>query len=669
MKQTVWLKHAACVLLGLACLAAFSQPTAGPTAGAPKTTAAALPVEAFFKKGDLGKAQLSPSGRYLAALESGIHERMGVVVTDLEGKEGSHFISASEKDDVTWFSWVTDDWIVFKVNNPNYRGTRWVGSGLMSMSRDGKTSRQLIARDWESGSENSRRLTLSPDHGYVGRGAPDSLEVLVAQPHYDGNYEYRYSTLHAVNVVSGQSRVEAAPRADEWLIDGRGRPRASLHAADGQVTVMWLDPRSREWTELQKSPVHHMDWIPLAIQDEAHLLVSTSDKDGYDELREYDAIERRVGSVPILATPGFSRSIEPIYARHSDRLLGLSVLVDSVTTTWLDPTLSKLQDRVDAKLPNRVNILQCSQCERPQRVLVHSYSDTDPGMVLLFTPEKDEWKLVGRVRPQIDPKTMATMELHRTSARDGEDLPVWITRPRGAAPEKPLPAVVLVHGGPWERGTEWRWNPEGQFLASRGYLVIEPEFRGSVGYGERHFHLGFKAWGLSMQDDVTDALKFVISKGWADPGRVCIMGASYGGYATLMGLAKDPGQYRCGIAFAAVSDPRYMFDFHWNDISRQAKSYGLNELLGDRIKDEARFIATSPVEQAANIKAPLMLVHGAKDRRVPIQNGERMRDALQKANKQVEWVLYPWAGHGFPLLEDELDYYGRVERFLAKHLN
>jgi dipeptidyl aminopeptidase/acylaminoacyl peptidase len=264
---------------------------------------------------------------------------------------------------------------------------------------------------------------------------------------------------------------------------------------------------------------------------------------------------------------------------------------------------------------------------------------------------------------------MAHMELHRPKARDGEDLPVWITRAPNLPAGQPAPAVILVHGGPWVRGTSWAWHGEAQFLASRGYLVIEPEFRGSTGYGVDHMHKGFKQWGLTMQDDVTDAVKFAVDKGWVDAKRVCIMGASYGGYATLMGLAKDPDLYRCGVALAAVSDQRYMFDFHWNDFSDEVRSYSLPELLGDRQKDEARFIATSPVEQAARIKAPLLLAHGGEDRRVPIQNGERMRDALVKNGKQVEWVVYSHAYHGFPLLEDELDFYSRVERFLAKYLN
>ena len=147
------------------------------------------------------------------------------------------------------------------------------------------------------------------------------------------------------------------------------------------------------------------------------------------------------------------------------------------------------------------------------------------------------------------------------------------------------------------------------------------------------------------------------------------MGGSYGGYAALMGLVKDPDQYRCAVAFAAVADPRFMFDMHWSDITANARENWLPTTLGDRKADEARFIATSPIEQATRIKAPVLLVHGGSDERVPIQSGERMRDALLKNGKQVDWVVYPDEGHGFHKPENRIDYWRRVERFLDKHLN
>ncbi|HEV6964976.1 alpha/beta hydrolase family protein [Roseateles sp.] len=651
----------------LATWAAFAQ---GAT---PAQTPKPIPIETFFKPAELQSAQLSPSGRYLAALRGGVTERVGFLIVDLEGKEGSHFISAGPRDDVDWFSWVSDDWLAFGVNDPAYRGRGSIGRGLSSMSRDGKTSRQLIGRDWYKGKERDvfRRTVLTPDYYYIGRGAPGSQEVLVGKAHFNDKGEYEDSSLYALDVVTGQPRLIAtAPRAEAWRLDGRGQPRVAIQTKEGQTTILWLDPRSGQWTEVLKAPSLEMPWWPLAVRDDLTLLVTTTDALGYHEVREYAADKRQLAGRPLLTTPGFDSSLVPLFEQETASLLGLRVLVDAWTTSWLDPTMADIQTRVDTKLPGRVNAIACSRsCLHGKRYVVYSSTDTDPGMTLLFSPADDQWQMVGRVRPDVDPQRMSPLQLHRIKARDGHDLPVWITRPRGQDDSRPAAAIVLVHGGPWVRGVHWRWGSERQFLASRGYVVIEPEFRGSTGYGDHHFKDGFKQWGLTMQDDVSDGLKFAVDKGWVDAKRVCIMGGSYGGYASLMGIVKDPDQYRCAVAFAAVSDPRFMFDFFWSDISDEAKVYSLPETLGDRVKDDAKLAASSPLMLASRIKAPVLLVHGEQDVRVPIQNGERMRDALQKNGKSVEWVTYPRAYHGFPLLEDELDYYGRVERFLAKHLN
>lgn len=661
-----WLHGLGATLIAMGALAATAQESAAPAVKPPP------PAQAFFKPAELQKAELSPSGRYLAAIRGGVADRVGLVIIDLDGKEGSHFISAGARDDVSWFTWVTDDWLVFQVYDPGYRGRGAIGEGLSSVSRDGKTSRQLITRDWYKGKERDvfRRNVLTPDYRFLRLGPTGSKEVLVSKAHFDGDDEYDYSNLYALDVVTGQPRaVDGVPPAWDWWFDTRGKPRVAANSRSGRTSITWLDPKTEAWVELVNAPDRDMPWWPLAVKDESHLLVRITDSKGAYVVHEYDAAKRELSKQAVLTTPGFSSELRPWYDRDAGKLVGMHVLVDAWTTSWFDAGMAALQKRVDTKLPGRVNIISCSnRCLGERRFVVYSYTDTDPGMTLLFTPASDEWQMVGRNRPDIDPAQMSSMQLHRTQARDGEDLPVWVTRPRQAPKDKPAPAVVLVHGGPWARGAQWVWGAERQFLASRGYVVIEPEFRGSEGYGELHYKAGFKQWGLAMQDDVTDALQFAVKQGWVDPKRVCIMGASYGGYAALMGVVKDPDQYRCAVAFAAVSDPRFMFDFFWNDLSSDIRKFALPEVLGDRKLDEARFIATSPLEQASRIKVPVLLGHGGDDRRVPVQNAERMRDALQSRGKPVEWVLYPRAHHGFNLLEDEVDYYGRVERFLAQHL-
>jgi dipeptidyl aminopeptidase/acylaminoacyl peptidase len=231
--------------------------------------------------------------------------------------------------------------------------------------------------------------------------------------------------------------------------------------------------------------------------------------------------------------------------------------------------------------------------------------------------------------------------------------------------------VVLVHGGPYVRGAHYGWNDETQFLASRGYLVLQPEFRGSTGYGKKHFEAGLKQWGLKMQDDIADATKWAIAQGYADPKRICIAGASYGGYATLMGLVNDPELYQCGINWVGVTDINLMYNGHWrfaDDLGESWKKYGMPEMIGDQIKDAEQLKATSPLEQAARIKRPVLLAYGAADERVPLIHGLAFRDALVQTNKQVEWIQYDEEGHGWLLQKNNIDFWTRVEKFLDKHI-
>jgi dipeptidyl aminopeptidase/acylaminoacyl peptidase len=300
-------------------------------------------------------------------------------------------------------------------------------------------------------------------------------------------------------------------------------------------------------------------------------------------------------------------------------------------------------------------------------VLVFAYSDAEPGQYLLYDTKADKLTAIGRMRPWIEPARMARRDFVHYKARDGMDIPAWVTTPKDGK-KGPHPMVVLVHGGPWVRGGTWDWDRDSQFLASRGYVVLEPEYRGSTGFGFKHFKAGWKQWGLAMQDDVTDGTRWAIEKGIADPKRICIAGASYGGYATLMGLAKDPGLYRCGFEWVGVTDLDLMYSATWSDMGSEYKKFGMPVLLGDRVKDAEQIKVTSPVNLADKIKQPLLMAYGADDVRVPVDHGTSFRDAVAKTNKDVEWVVYPEEGHGWHKLKDNVDWWTRVDKFLARNI-
>jgi dipeptidyl aminopeptidase/acylaminoacyl peptidase len=334
-------------------------------------------------------------------------------------------------------------------------------------------------------------------------------------------------------------------------------------------------------------------------------------------------------------------------------------------TVWFDPAMKALQAMIDARLPGLVNRLDPASCGCAQRVLVTSHSDRQPALYFLYDRSDDSLIAIGSSRPAVNPRQMADTDFFHIKARDGLEFPVYVTKPHGKGP---WPTVVLVHGGPWLRGWHWRWDPESQFLASRGYLVVKPEFRGSTGYGDALQIAGNRQWGLKMQDDIADATIWAAKQGLADPQRTCIAGASYGGYAALMGLVRYPDLYRCGVASSAVSDINLMYDAYWSDMGEDYKTWGMPVLVGDKAKDAAQLTATSPLAQAAKIQRPLLLAHGGLDERVPITHASKLLSALESNHAPVTWIEFKDEAHGWKKAANRIAYYERMQQFLDANI-
>ncbi len=634
------------------------------------------PAELFFKVPEIGRAVLSPSGRWLAMSSNHRGARVSLVVFDLR-EWGQVKLAAGFNDaDIRRFDWVNDDRLVFDVIDLDRGGgDQPFGAGLFSVRPDGSDQRQLIElqRDFVAEMRTATRDRLRWNHRLLHVPNDGGDEVIVGEYSFSNSGDLRDVMPKRLNVVNGRSRNLAPgtpPDTRDWWFDAKGQPRVVVTAKEGRDRLFWKPPRSDAWQPLADYPRYAAPFVPRFFDAAGDLFVTVaSGPRGTSELHRFDFEKRAPMSDAVVRAPGFDFRGELVAETPGGQTLGVRLETDAETTVWFDPRLKALQQEADGKLPGRVNRLSCRRCsESDMVVLVESFSDRDPGVYLLYRADTRAWRLIGNRRRGIDPNQMAQLDFHRIKARDGLDLPVWVTTPAIKA-GGPRPTVLLVHGGPWVRGGHWRWDPMPQFLASRGYLVIEPEFRGSLGYGVAHFKAGFKQWGRAMQDDLSDALAWAVAKGMADPRRVCIAGASYGGYATLMGLVKDPDQYRCGAAWVAVTDPRLMYQ--WTSISDQSdenRGFDYPGLIGDPVADANQLKATSPLAQAARIKVPVLLAAGALDRRVPLLHGTRMRDALTDAGHAPEWIVYDDEGHGWLTVKNRVDFALRLERFLDRHL-
>jgi dipeptidyl aminopeptidase/acylaminoacyl peptidase len=291
-------------------------------------------------------------------------------------------------------------------------------------------------------------------------------------------------------------------------------------------------------------------------------------------------------------------------------------------------------------------------------------SDTNPGEYYLYDTAARKLSFLVAANPWLKHETLAPMEPVSLAARDGTSLHGYLTRPLRAAQGSALPLVVYVHGGPYGIQDRWRYEPYVQALASRGYAVLQVNFRGSGGYGEEFQQAGAREWGGKMQDDITDATRWALAQGIADPKRVCIFGASYGGYAALEGVVKEPDLYRCAIGYVGVYDLPMMFKRGDVPETRYGKNY-LKWALGEN-QDELR--DRSPVTHAEKINAKVMLIVGGNDARVPEEHGKEMRDALKARGAELEWLYDRTEGHGFYTEDHVAELFERMVAFLDREI-
>jgi dipeptidyl aminopeptidase/acylaminoacyl peptidase len=638
---------------------------------------AAPPASAFFGDAAFAEPRLSPNGKFLAVRVSKPGRHDALVVLDLE-RDQSKGVAAYDDVDVAHFEWVNDERLIYDLTDKLVPpASAQYANGLFAVNRDGSHSLQLAHR--RTNTESSHTGTRLPErqilpwHTFMldQVGAQDSDYVYAGDARYDDLGRLREVDLLRLNTLTGEAKPVPRPDAVHgWLLDQRGEPRIAYTTRRNQSAVEYRDPASGQWRTLASydtfgiagAPIH-----PVGFAPDGSLYVEANNGKDTSALHRLDLATGKVNPEALASSAGYDFDGNLVSTR--DKLLGVHVVTDAESIEWLDPGMKALQQQVDKLLPGTINLITVPTRAEAPWVLVSSWSDTIPLAYLLFNTKTGALTKLGSTHPDIDSSQMGRQQPVRYKARDGLEIPALLTLPHGQRGK--LPLVVLVHGGPWVRGGSWGWDAQTQFLASRGYAVLEPEFRGSAGFGTRHFQAGLKQWGLAMQDDLADGARWAIAQGIAAPDRICIAGASYGGYATLMGLARDSDLYRCGVEWAGVTDINLMYTGTWHedsDASDAYKRFGMPVLIGDPVKDAAQLKATSPIEQAASIRAPLLMAYGAADRRVPLFHGTRFRDAVKRTDPNVEWIEYPEEGHGWSLPANRIDFWTRVEKFLDKNI-
>ncbi|HSW07876.1 S9 family peptidase [Aquabacterium sp.] len=660
--------HGLLAALGLAGAVAVSAQTgpapAASASSAPVSAAPAraerLPIQAFAHLPLLQQVALSPDGQRFAALMN-VGDNTVLITRELTGGEKSRAILKTDNRQFRfgWLRWGNNDRVVFSVVYPGRRGwTELTETRLLSIHRDGGGLVNLVRH---SRFDEHRRPAQFQDQ--VIDWMPDDGQHVLLQLADDGTLD---PAIYRVNIETGQRRLVEGARADvtRWITDRTHRARVAVRQTGTRVVVELCDADGQNWRRAWTYELFSPDSVrPLGFGKDADRLYISANHEGRAAVFEVDLRDPALPRRLLLSDPRHDLGGELMLAPQTQEAIGvrLGLLGDAAAGFWQADAKGLLQ-AIDKALPDRHNELLQFSADGTRYLLRSSGNGVAPHYLVGFR-QRGELSPLGEAYPELAGAPLARKRSLTIKARDGTLLPSLLTLPVGAAP-RGLPTVILPHGGPISLDTV-EFDPWVQFLANRGYAVLQVNFRGSAGFGHAHMSAGLKRWGLEMQDDLSDAVHWLNGQNIADPARVCIVGASYGGFAALMGAVKTPELYRCVLSFAGVSDLLELASRQRDFLHGEAV---FSRQIGSTWSDRDQLKATSPRRLAEQVRAPVLLIHGTADRSVPFEQSELMADALKRAGKRYTLIKQEDGDHHLSIQAHRLQFFQLLEAFLAEHL-
>jgi dipeptidyl aminopeptidase/acylaminoacyl peptidase len=638
-----------------------------------------LTIEDIVKQPAVTSPIISPNGKYFAATVPR-NGKLNLFVMELESRSAS-VLTNFKNYDVINVQWVGNDRMLFSLgqsNSPTGVG-KFDGGGLFMISRDGKESRKLSSTVRDQRDQNQ----------YVYRGLdalqtiPDNEDEIFAE----GNLRNADAEdVYKLNIKTGKSSlitVDRPARTFNWMLDRKQVPRIVLSNIKDTFTtiVHYRKDADSKWEELTRFDGDKgTAFVPLAFEDDNQTMqVATNQGRNTMAIYRYDPNTKKLGEL-IAQHPRYDVGADSsgasvpgvIIGGKERKILGYAVAAEKPQIVWVDETYAKLQRTVDAALPTTFNSFR--RTPDGKNLIITSYSDVQPTVWYLLNEEKRTMEELFANRPWIKPEQLAEMRPFLLKTRDGLEIPSYYFLPRGYKQGDKLPTILHIHGGPSVRADTWgRFSfgvMEAQIFTSRGYAVIVPNFRITPGLGSKNYYAGFGTVGRQMSEDHEDAVKWGIEQGFVDPSKVCISGASYGGYAALMAMAKTPEMFKCAVSGLMVSDFKLQLTSRNGDTSSSEAAVNFwKKLLGSEDLSSPVVRAISPVFLADKIKGPVFVYAGEDDIRTPIEQTRDMIAALTKAgNPPKDVVIKAEEGHGFGKVENNVDLYNRMLKFLAEHL-
>ncbi|HES59843.1 MAG: S9 family peptidase [Calditrichaceae bacterium] len=598
-----------------------------------------IPMKDFFKNPTKTSFKLSPNGEYLAFLQPW-GNRMNVHVQKI-GEEKEIRISSATERDIRSFFWANNERIAYvqdKGGNENYH--------LFAVDIDGGNLKELTPFE-------NVRVTVVDD-------LEDDEEFMLIGMNKRNPQIF---DVYRINIVSGEMEMIAENPGNvmDWQTDNNGVLRVAV-ATDGVNSSILYREKEDDSFKTVLTTNFRETLEPLFFTFDNQYIYASSNL-GRDKqvIVKYDVANAKEMEV-LYQHPDVDVS-NLLRSKKRKLITGAMYVTDKRHYHFFDEERKDLQKILQQKLPD-YEVVVTSMSKDETKVMVRTFSDKTLGAYYFYNTETGEFKKLVDISPWLNEEHMAEMQPIKYEARDGLTIHGYLTLPKGVAPSA-LPVVVNPHGGPWARDN-WGFNPEVQFLANRGYAVLQMNFRGSTGYGREFWEISFKEWGKSMQDDITDGVNWLIKQGIADSTRIGIYGGSYGGYAVLAGLAFTPDLYACGIDYVGVSNIFTLMQTippYWEPIREMFYA-----MVGDPEKEKELLTAASPLFHADKIKAPLFVAQGANDPRVKKAESDQIVNALKERGVEVQYMVKENEGHGFGNEENRFDFYGEMEKFLGQHL-
>lgn len=618
-----------------------------------------LPVEAFASIPDVSSVQLSPDGKKIASIVRVDQPKLkGTVVSilDLEtGNKDYAIHTDNQKFVLLSLQWANDNTLLISAKFPaNRYGTPTTETRLVKYDLTTRKTTSVLARSVID------RLSWIPQHqGQIIDMMPDDPDNILLS--LDGmGEEVGEDSVLRVNLSQGKSAFiqNSKRKIIGWITDRQHKVRISIYNDDTEYRIYEQPEQKTEprllWTF--KAFSDESVW-PLGFDADPNILFVRAYHQGFEAIFKVNLTDPKLTKELVYANQDTDVEGNLIYSELKKKVIGISEGDGEEYTFW-DPEYAGLQNGLKAVLPNAHNyITQFSADER--RYIVYSTSSTQPGTY--YFGDRDEkalFPIADRYR-QLSSEQLADTHYLSYEARDKLKIDAYLTVPKGLE-AKQLPTIIFPHGGPISYDSN-DFDYWAQFFANRGYAVFRMNFRGSAGYGYEFMKAGLKSWGLEMQNDVEDGTRYLINQGISDPQRICIVGASYGGYAALMGAAMTPDLYRCAVSVAGVTDVAYLVKS-----SRRFTNYEVvKEQIGD---DFSALYERSPVSKADKITIPVLLLHGDKDRVVKVQHSREMFDELKSRKKNVEYIELENGDHYLSNNDHRVTTFKALDKFLADNL-